>query len=189
MRIRMRCAAERIESSDLGRVAISALIVVALVAMLTANLPESVLKRRLSSVADPVIRGSGLVQVWGVFAPDPRRQSLDIEAQIRFADGTSSTWRDPTGSPLLGDYWLVRWRKLIEWGVADQYRDILWRPLATWIARQAATGARRPVQVVLIRRWRDLNPPGKTPSRSPWHQAVYFSLDVTADVLATGGRA
>jgi hypothetical protein len=170
-------------SSDAGRVAISAAIVVVLTAMVTANLPDSWLKQRLGHVADPVIDATGLVQVWGVFAPDPRRQSVDIEARIRFSDGTTGVWHDPEGSPLLDDYWLVRWRKLLEWAIADAYKDTLWQPLAAFVAREAATTGKRPVEVTLVRRWSDLRPPGSEPSRAPWREVSYYTLQVTDDMI------
>lgn len=175
---------DRLEGSDVGRVLISALIVVAVVVVVTANLPGGYLKRELTRVADPAIDATGLVQVWGVFAPDPRRTAVDLEATIRFADGSTETWHDPTGPPFVGEYRLFRWRKLMEWAIADEYRDTLWRPVSLWLARNAARDGRQPVEVDLVRRWRDLYPPGSTPSQSPWRRAVYYRLEVTPELLA-----
>lgn len=171
------------EASDLGRVVISAVIVVALLVIVTANLPASWLQSKLTSVATPAINATGLVQVWGVFAPDPRREAVDIEARIRMADGSVRVWHDPGASALLGDYWVYRWRKYMEWAIADSYRNILWRPTAIWLTRRALQEGNHPVEVTLIRRWSVLYPPGSNPSRSPWHQAPYYRLAITPAVL------
>ena len=174
---------ERLEASDLGRIVISALIVVALVVIVVANLPDSYLKSRLSDLSDPAIKATGLVQVWGVFAPDPRRQAVDIVGRVQLADGSVETWNDPQTSPLFGDYWVYRWRKYMEWAIAEPYRYILWRPTAVWLARRAVREGKQPVVVTLIRRWSDLNPPGTHPARSPWKQTPYYRLRVTPQVL------
>jgi hypothetical protein len=170
---------ERLEATDLGRVVISALIVV----VITANLPASWLQSKLTKVATPAINGTGLVQVWGVFAPDPRRESVDLEARVRMTDGSVQVWHDPAASKLFGDYSVYRWRKYMEWAVADAYMNILWRPTTIWLARRAVQEGRHPVSVTLIRRWSRLYPPGSSPAQSRWHQSAYYRLRVTPAVL------
>ena len=181
--MRLTSIQQRLEASDLGRIVISALIVVALAVIVIANLPNSYLKSRLSDLSDPAIKATGLVQVWGVFAPDPRRQAVDIVGRVRLADGSVETWNDPEASPLFGDYWVYRWRKYMEWAIAEPYRNILWRPTAVWLARRSLREGKRPVAVTLIRRWSDLYPPGSHPARSPWKQTPYYRLQVTPEVL------
>ncbi len=180
---RLTSIQERLEAGDPGRIVISALIVVALAVIVIANLPASYLKSRLSDLSEPAINLTGLVQVWGVFAPDPRRQAVDIVGRVRLADGSVETWNDPEASALFGDYWVYRWRKYMEWAIAEPYRYTLWRPTAVWLARRAVRKGKRPVAVTLIRRWSDLYPPGSHPSRSPWKQTAYYRLQVTPDVL------
>ena len=43
---------------------------------------------------------TGLDQNWGVFSPDPRRQSLDLVGRVRYADGGRETLRVPRGDPV-----------------------------------------------------------------------------------------
>ena len=147
MHRRLWRAQEALEESDLGRIVISALVIVALVAVIAANLPDSHLKRRLTDVADPAIDATGLVQVWGVFAPDPRRTIVAMEGRVRFADGSTETWREPTGSPFVDAYSLAHWRKYVEFTIRDDYAGVLWEPTAAWIAKESARGGRSPVEV------------------------------------------
>jgi hypothetical protein len=65
--------------------------------------------------------------------------------------------------------------------VTNDQRDGLWRPAAIWFARRARTETRRPVEVTLVRRWRDLFPPGRGPSRGEWMEAEYYTLTITPD--------
>ena len=49
----------------------------------------------------------------------------------------------------------------------------LWQPAAAWFARRARAQGREPVSVTLVRRWRELLPPGPGPSRGEWRYAFY----------------
>ena len=59
----------------------------------------------------PFVEATGLDQNWGVFAPNPRRQGIELEARIVFADGTRAVWTHPKGDPVIHAYRTVRWRK------------------------------------------------------------------------------
>jgi hypothetical protein len=165
---------ERIESSDLGRTLISALIIVVLICLATANLPPSGVQRKLLRASEPYLNVSGLDQNWSVFAPNPPRPFPELRARIRYSDGRIGNWRRPTGDPLLGAHWDVYWFKWEENLLRDPNRD-LWRPAAAWIVRSERRAGRDPVVVTLIRRWRDLSPPGSSPSHGPWREYAFYT--------------
>ncbi|MDQ4133915.1 MAG: hypothetical protein M3179_12095 [Actinomycetota bacterium] len=147
---------ERLESSVVGRVLLSILIVVVLAGVISWNLPgESDLGRRSQYRLKPVVNAVGLDQTWAVFAPDPPRQEFELEARIAYADGTERVWRVPTGNPIVGAYRDYRWLKWAEW-VTGGAHVLLMKPAAAWIARQERLAGRQPVSVTLVRQVFDL---------------------------------
>jgi hypothetical protein len=167
------CVIERFEASPLGRVLLSAFLVVVLVSVVVVNLPASKLRSTASDATEPVIDVLGLNQNWNVFAPDPRRQSLGLRARVTFADGTTSTWKPYVGGNLVGHYRDYRWGKWMENVRLDQNRG-LWPGLASWVARHESHG-RRVSKVVLIRRWRDLHPPGAKANEGPQRSYLFYT--------------
>ena len=172
---------ERLEASIVGRVLISVLVVVVLAAVLVLNLPESELGRRGRYRLKPVINATGLDQTWAVFAPDPPRQELELEARIAYADGTESTWRVPTGNPVLGAYRDYRWLKWAEWMTSGGHLA-LWTPAAAYIARHEQAAGRNPVSVTLLRQVFDL-PLGS--GRAPPHAVELYVYPVPGVARAT----
>ena len=166
---------ERLESTVLGRVAISAFVLATLISLVLWNLPESNLKHTALTVVRPYVTALGIDQNWGVFAPDPRRQSLELVARVNYADGTEEVLELPRGDDFVGAYWDYRWLKWMEWATSDAHQD-LWDPAARWFARMAAERGRTPTRVTLVRRWRDLLPPGPGPERSERHEFAYYTL-------------
>ena len=159
------CVVERFEASPRGRALLSVFLVVVLASIVVVNLPASKLKSTASDATEPVIDVLGLNQNWNVFAPNPRQESLGLEARVTFADGSTATWRPYVGGNLVGHYRDYRWGKYMENVRLDQNRK-LWPGLADWVARHVAEG--RPVRkVVLIRRWRVLRPPGAKSNEGP----------------------
>lgn len=177
---------ERLELSPKGRGAISVLIALTVASLFFWNLPDSEIRDRALRVVRPYVLATGLSQNWGVFAPDPRRNSLEVFARVRFADGGEETLRVPRGNRLVGGYWDYRWRKWAEWTRTDS-RDYLWRPAAAWFARRAGTTGREPVEVTLVRRWRESLPPGPGPSKADWQEYDFYTYDVRA-VEGEGAR-
>ena len=169
---------ERLESSVAGRAAISAFLIITLASLVVWNMPASEIQRRALKVVRPYVTALSLEQNWGVFAPDPRRETLDFFARVRYADGSVEEVRMPTGGDLVGAYWDYHWWKWVE-SVTNDQRDGLWQPAAVWFARRATTDTRRPVEVKLVRRWYELLPPGPGPSRGEWKEAEYYTLEVT----------
>jgi hypothetical protein len=168
---------ERLEKAPAGRALISVFLLFTVFSLVVWNLPDSEVKRQALGVVRPYVNAVGLDQNWGVFAPDPRRQTTQLFARVTYADGREETWRVPSGDPVVGEYWDYRWRKWAEWAIADAY-DHLWQPAAEWFARRA--GEHGEVEkVVLVRRWYDLYPPGPGPARGEWQEFEYYTLTVT----------
>lgn len=169
---------ERFESTVAGRVAISVFVVVTLLALVFWNLPDSEIKRKSFKVVRPYITATSIDQNWGVFSPDPRRNSFTLVARVEFDDGTERTLGIPRGDDFIGAYWDYRWWKWAEWTRSDEYKH-LWEPAARWFARQATADGKQPVRVTLVRSWYDLLPPGPGPARTEWRQFAYYTLSLS----------
>lgn len=165
--------AERLEASRGGRVLLSIFLAFVLLGIVVFDLPASKLKSKVSKATDPVVNALGLNQNWNVFAPDPRRQSIALEAHVTMRDGSRRTWRPYVGGDLVGTYRDYRWGKWVENVRLDRNRR-LWPGLADWVARHESgrIGVRR---VVLIRRWRDLDPPGAETSEGPQMSYAFYT--------------
>src|SRR5215210_1899218 len=124
----MRC----LESSRVGKLALSLFAVSAIGLQLIQNLPTGGLRERLSGL-DAYARAVGMDQGWSVFA-DPFTIKVIVEARIRYRDGSWGRWTVPRGGALIGEYWDFRWRKWEEQLRKDQHAD-LWRPAAEYVAR------------------------------------------------------
>jgi hypothetical protein len=177
---------ERLESSAAGRIAISVFLAFTIFSVAVWNLPTSEVKQKSLKVVRPYITLTSLDQNWGVFAPDPRRISIDLVARVRYADGGGETLPLPRGNDVYGAYWDYRWWKWAEWIRQDAQRQ-LWKPAALWFARKAAAGGRQPIEVVLVRRWYDLRPPGPGPSRGPWQEYAFYTLSLTPSSEGAAG--
>lgn len=167
---------ERLESSPAGRAAISALLAVLLISIFVSQLPASHLRDEAMRRAGPLLNATGLDQDWGMFAPEPRNQVLQLHARVTFADGTTDEWVLRPDDPVIGAYWDYRWLKWVELVTRDDHPG-LWAPFAAWVARRVAEPGRRPVRVDLYRRFRQINPPGAAgASRGPWRDVRYYTL-------------
>ncbi len=165
----------RLETSANGRALISGFILFALFAMLISNLPASELRVTGMKIADPFLDVTGLHQNWNLFAPDPRRATLQLEARIRYADGSVVVWHPPVGDPFIGLYRTFRWRK---WAgnVLASDNDELLKPTADWLARAHATPGHVPVEVVIVKRSYVAPRPGSgRPSHQPWKETVLYT--------------
>jgi hypothetical protein len=173
---------ERLESTTPGRIAISVFVAVTLAALIVWNLPGSQLKSDLLPAAKPYLIGAGLDQDWSIFAPDPRRQVLEFEARLTYADGVTTTWRIPSLDRVIGAYRTYRWRKWVEHVRADATSE-LWRPAAIFVARHHRRDGKLPLRVTLVRRWYDVLPPGHGGGHPPWNEYVFYTLAITPSVL------
>ena len=115
---------------------ISLFVLATLVTILTANLPPSRLQVDLLKADHPYLYGADLEQNWGVFAPDPRQQTVDVLALVTFADGSTETWQVPRRNPVVGEYIDYRWLKWTEWVVSPAYPELA-KPTALYAARRS----------------------------------------------------
>jgi len=165
---------ERFERSSWGRTLISALILLLLLAEIGTHLPASALEETVGESAHDVVRALAYEQTWGVFAPDPRPTSLKLEARVTFADGSTATWKPPSGPAIGTNLRYYRWRKWLERVRSDEYSN-LWDPTARWIASLYDDRPSPVARVELIRHFRDNVVRGPQP---PYAQFTYFTLDL-----------
>ena len=178
---------ERFERSRVGRVLISLFVLATLVTVLTANLPASRLQSVLLRADHPYLNAADLEQNWGVFAPDPRTQTVEVMARVQFADGSQETWQIPARDPVVGEYIDYRWRKWEEWVVSPSYA-FLYRPGAIYAARRLATPERQPVRVGLIDRSHQITVPGQAATSLPGStDHTYYTLKITPAMLQGAG--
>jgi hypothetical protein len=173
---------QRFESTAVGRTLISACLLVTLITLLTANLPASRLQGLLLSADHEYLYAAALDQAWGVFAPDPRRQTIHVTASVTYADGSQATWQVPTRDPVIGEYTDYRWLKWAEYLISPAYSD-LWRPAALYVARTLSTPTRRPTKVTLINRWYDLPPPGQAQNQPLVSTQTFYTTRITEAML------
>ena len=161
----------------IGRLAIGIILVVGSFWILVPNLPGSTVRTRLEPLWKPAIE-VGLVQDWAVFSPNPRSQSIDVRARIEFDDGSIRFWDVPEFDPGLGAFRQYRWHKWQERVRLDN-RERFWLPTALWIADRHRVDGRRPVRVVLIRRWIDHEPlqSDGTTVDDGWNEFEFFEWE------------
>ena len=167
----------RLETSGIGRALISGFIIFTLAAMLISNLPASELRRTGMKVFDPYLDVSGLHQNWNLFAPDPRRTTLQLAARITFDDGSTTVWHPPTGDPFTGVYRTFRWRKWAGNVMASGNAGLL-EPAADWIALMHTKDGKIPIAVVLVKRSYVAPAIGSgKPSKQPWKETVLLTVE------------
>jgi hypothetical protein len=155
----------RLEDSETGRLVISAFVLVVVVCLVANAIPDTVATRPLGRPVASLFGVTGLDQGWGLFAPNPRRQQIDVSARVEFADGSAAVWRIPRGGPVIAASRDYRWRKWMEHVVFARSPEVARRG-GRYAARAVADG-RRPVRVVVTRRSRLLPKFGKT-TGGPW---------------------
>lgn len=114
----------------------------------------------------PYMIGSGFMQGWGMFAPDPFSLDLYLTANVHYADGTVRTWEFPRMEHMgfWERYQKERWRKYAEIVHQDSYK-FLWPPMARYVARVNNIYPNNPpVSVDLVRHWRNVRAPDQAPA-------------------------
>ena len=164
----------RVEASWAGRFAISILIAYVLISLLVSNLPSSELKETGRPVAEPLLEATGLSQTWNLFAPNPRRSTLRLQARLTYADGSQSVWEQPDGDPFVSEYRSYRWRKWASNMMSDR-RQALWPQVARWVAENHRRDGQLPTEVVLVRRFYFAPAPGSGEDEvPPWSDDVLY---------------
>lgn len=170
---------ERIESSPLGRLILSVLVVVLLVFVTAFNMPPSRLRDLIQVPGNPVVRALGLDQDWRVFAPDPRDRVIGLEAHVKFADGRTATWRVPRSGALVGAYWDYRWQKWTEHMLFDTNAQPLWDGATDYLARAYERPGGEPTEIDLISLERPIPPPGSGPAPpARWEAKTFYRAAV-----------
>jgi hypothetical protein len=154
----------RLRRRRAGHTLVTAFILWHLFALLIWNMPaQSNLAGRSMTVVRPYMTGTGLMQGWVMFAPDPYRLDVSVEARVAYSDGAVRSWYFPRMAKLsyAARYNKERWRKYVEVMHQDAW-SILWPPAARYAARvnDDRPGA-RPVSVELVRHWRIIPDPGR----------------------------
>lgn len=168
---------ERFERSSLGQLVVSVVIVLVLLSEIGTHLPPSALSRAIGPAANQTVRVLASEQAWGVFAPNPRTTSLQMEGRVTFADGSTTVWTMPEGPKIGANLRFYRWRKWLERVRSDGHRDI-WEPTARWIASLYDDERSAVVRVDLVRRFHDNTITGDPP---PFQEFTYFTLDLHDD--------
>jgi hypothetical protein len=133
----------------------------------------------------PYLCWIGLFQTWDMFAPTPKHRNSYLEAMVVYADGSTDYWNFPRMDRLsLGErYVKERYRKFEEVLTDDKYSD-LWPDAARCVARQVATGKKRPDMVMLILNWSDLGEDSEgNLTDSPWQSRVFYRYRVEPEEL------
>lgn len=165
---------ERVERSSWGQLVISGLVLLLVLVQVGTHLPDSPIKSEVGDDANRIVRLLASEQSWGVFAPDPRGTTLDMEARITYEDGSVDVWELPSGGRIVENLRFYRWRKWLERVRSDSYEDI-WEPTARWVASEHSGGSSPVARVDLVRFFRTNALTGEQP---PLEDFVYFTLDV-----------
>lgn len=167
----------RLERSRRGRIAISVFIVILVGSLLVINAPATATKRGLMTVVGPVLSALGMEQGWGVFAPNPRRFSLDVEAHIQQVDGTQRIVPIESGRGL-DEYWTYRWQRWADRLATGPDNVAMWDPFCRYLADRDRADGGKPVRVALVNRRSDTMPPGDGPPRAAPVYREFFAIGV-----------
>lgn len=166
-----------LEGTARGRLAVSAFVVVTLVAILAVTMPDSAIKGHLLTVTRPFLLATGLDQRWGVFAPNPRLETSYVAVRVERADGTVSVVDLPHDGGI-SEYWNYRWRKYGEqlWTGKENERERL--AFSRWVIDRERAAGRTPVRVTLLRHTAANLAPGAGPDQGPWRDVPFFTTTV-----------
>jgi hypothetical protein len=140
------------QSSTMGRGLLSIVLMVLVACVIGWNLPgDSSVRDDVRSTIEPVVHALGIDQGWAVFAPNPSKTSVVVEAEVTFADGSTALYQFPSGDAFIGGYREYRWRKLERRFRTDNSWTSLRAPTTEWIASQFASPEHPVTEVALVR--------------------------------------
>jgi hypothetical protein len=168
---------ERLEHSRAGRLVIGTFLALLVGALLVINAPNSVTKRGLMTVVAPALSALSMEQGWGVFSPNPRGFSLELEAHVLDADGTTQVVPFTYGRGL-SEYRDYRWQRWADRMANGPDNIPMWDPYCQWLAGQERDAGRHPVRIALVNRRLDTLPPGPGPARKPPVEHEFFAMGV-----------
>jgi hypothetical protein len=141
---------------------VSTFLVGHLIALGVWNLPGGPIQDRYAKYFLPYMHLTGMAQHWGMFAPDPAKESSTLEAITRDSKGMLGSFQFPklTGMPLWRSFWLFRHAKF----AANMANDDC-KPMREYAARNAVRALdppadRFPLDVQLIYQIRPTPPVG-----------------------------
>lgn len=161
---------KRFERSLLGEALISGLVVVVILIGVVWNLPDSHIKRTMTSTLRPIAAATGLQQGWQMYAPEPISALETVEVRVTMADGTDRLWTWRRGDRLVGPFTWYHWQKLKEQTVREPNTRA---GIAHWVVRELTTPAERPVRVQMILRNEVLPPPGQDGPKTARAETLY----------------
>ena len=124
-----------------------------LVVILLGHRPAPAILRPLLAPVNRLVDGLGLRQYWAMFAPDPSRISINLEARIALASGAAIRWVPPAREGFR--------RRLFLLMLATVGGTAARRSMAGYLARTYTPEGDRAVSVSFIRHER--------PVEAPWH--------------------
>ena len=164
-------------------VAISAFLLFHLFAITCWCIPlNSLLIPKCKQLVGPYVIWSGLFQAWDMFAPNPSKLNIYIEAEVTFLNGQKSVWKFPKMHELgyTERYFKERFRKFsTEYLLADTNAG-MWPDAARYVARVNSSDSNPAVCVRLIRHWSEVGLPETDGSYKPrpWFEYGFFTYRV-----------
>lgn len=128
---------------------------------------------------------TGLWQYWDMFAPDPLKRDIYMDAIVTYRSGDKHTYKylRVADLPVFDRYFVERYRKYFE-RINENGLENLWVGTAFRIAQKANTyPGNPPTQIELVRHWREVAAPGQ-PQPTEYQSGVFFSFPVDERALA-----
>ncbi len=172
----------------LGRPVLSAIILFHLIVITVWAFPvDTPLIVNLRRAVSPYMLWSGLFQRWNLFAPEPVKIDVYVDALVTLHNGEQRAWTFPRMEELsyAQRYAKERYRKFVgEYLRVDSYAA-LWPDAARHIARKYANPANPPVLVVMARHFSEVEPPqsGGQVHHTPWVRVPFYVYVVKPEDL------
>lgn len=148
---------QRFEASRFGEAVISCLVVVVLITGVVWSLPDAEVKRRLTTMLQPIASAAGLEQSWRMYAPEPLQRLEFLEVRVTMANGAQRVWTNPRGDRVVGAFAWYHWQKVKENVVHNPASRV---SVAHWAVRRLTGRSERAVRVQMILRTESLPAPG-----------------------------
>lgn len=132
-----------------------------LVAFAVWGMPSGAFRAQITALYATYFYKGGLWHSWNMFAPKPLSTNIDVQATVKYSDGSKATWIAPRmeelqGFDRLGKERFRKWRERIK----SDAHSIIWDDAARWIAREMNTKpGNPPVEVKMTRYWKDVPKP------------------------------
>jgi hypothetical protein len=161
--IRAGMPVERAPKPSIGKALVSTFVLLHLVAILAYATPWDIaVRKEINRLTGGYLRSAGLWQSWDMFAPNPRKMLLRMDATITLDDGRS-VQRPllPRSDSLIADLRRQRYRKWAHDHLRLDTKQRLRPPAARYLAREFDGDDARPVQVELARHWQPMLKPNQ----------------------------